>query len=131
MGDGTWTETDRSSEIIDTARLLGIDALIVGGVAQLVAQYVQEHTGKETRTVTLGHLQRGGRPTTFDRLLALRFGAAAVRAVEQGRVGHMVAFDPPDVTTLPMTETSAEPKRVPLDCDQIMTARDLAICMGD
>jgi len=107
----------------------GVERL--GGVAGLVAKYVQERTGKETRTVTLGHLQRGGRPTTFDRLLALRFGAAAVRAVEDGRVGHMVAFHPPNVTTVPLGDALSEPKTVPLDCDQILTARDLGICMGD
>lgn len=107
----------------------GVERL--GGVAQVVADYIQQHTGKETRTVTLGHLQRGGRPTTFDRLLALRFGAAAVRAVEQGCVGHMVAFDPPNVTTVPLGDVLSEPKKVPLDCDQVMTARDLGICLGD
>ena len=103
----------------------------LGGVSNLVAEYVQEHTGKETRTVTLGHLQRGGRPTTFDRLLALRFGAAAVRAVEHGHLNHMVAFDPPTVTTVPLREAVAQPHLVPLDCDQIRTARELGITMGD
>jgi len=103
----------------------------LGGVSNLVAEYIQEHTGKETRTVTLGHLQRGGRPTTFDRLLALRFGAAAVRAVEQGDVNHMVAFDPPNVKTVPLKEAVGNPRVVPLDCDQIRTARELGISMGD
>ncbi len=103
----------------------------LGGVSNLVAEYIQMHTGKETRTVTLGHLQRGGRPTTFDRLLALRFGAAAVRAVEQGDVNHMVAFDPPNVKTVPLKEAVGNPHVVPLDCDQIRTARELGISMGD
>ena len=103
----------------------------LGGVSNLVAEYIQKHTGKETRTVTLGHLQRGGRPTTFDRLLALRFGAAAVRAVEQGDVNHMVAFDPPNVKTVPLKEAVGDPHVVPLDCDQIRTARELGISMGD
>jgi phosphofructokinase-like protein len=103
----------------------------LGGVCELVAEYVQNNTGKETRTVTLGHLQRGGSPTTFDRLLALRFGAAAVRAVEERRLGHMVAFDPPHVTTVPLTEAFAEPHVVPLGCDQIRTARELGITLGD
>ncbi|KPJ96649.1 MAG: 6-phosphofructokinase [Gemmatimonas sp. SG8_17] len=107
----------------------GVERL--GGIANLVAEYIQKRTNKEARTVTLGHLQRGGRPTTFDRLLALRFGAAAVRAVEEGRTGHMVAFHPPDVTTVPLQEALAAPKLVPLDCDQIRTARDLGISLGD
>ena len=58
-------------------------------------------------------------------------GEAAVRAVEQGCVRHMIAFDPPDVTTIALTETSAIPKTVPLTCDQIKTARELGICLGD
>ena len=103
----------------------------LGGVSHLIADYIADRTGKETRTVTLGHLQRGGSPTTFDRLLALRFGAAAVRAVEEGRLGHMVALDPPDVTAVPLEDALAEPKRVPLECDQIMTARELGISFGD
>ncbi len=103
----------------------------LGGVCDLVADYVQRNTGKETRTVTLGHLQRGGSPTTFDRLLALRFGAAAVRAVEEGRLGHMVAFDPPNVITVSLDEALAGPHVVPLDCDQIRTARELGISLGD
>jgi len=103
----------------------------LGGVSNLVAEYIQEHTGRETRTVTLGHLQRGGSPTTFDRLLALRFGAAAVRAVEEGRTNHMIAFDPPNVTTVPLREAVGQPRVVPLNCDQLRTARELGISMGD
>jgi len=57
----------------------------LGGIAERVAAAIEERTGKETRSLTLGHLQRGGRPTTFDRLLSLRFGAAAVRCVAAGR----------------------------------------------
>jgi 6-phosphofructokinase 1 len=60
----------------------------------------------------------------------LRFGAAAVRAVEQGHLNHMVAFDPPNVTTVPLRDAVAQPHLVPLDCDQIRTARDLGITMG-
>ena len=107
----------------------GVDLL--GGASGVVADEIAERTGKETRTLTLGHLQRGGSPTTFDRLLALRFGAAAVRAVEAGKFGEMVAFDPPRMTTVPIGDAIAQPNLVPIDCDEIATARQLGICFGD
>ncbi len=79
----------------------------------------------------LGHLQRGGSPTHRDRLLALRFGAAAVRMVEQGKFGHIVAYHPPHMVPVPMEEAIAVMKTVPLDSDTVQTARDLGICLGD
>ncbi|MBI3081813.1 MAG: 6-phosphofructokinase, partial [Gemmatimonadetes bacterium] len=65
------------------------------------------------------------------RLTALRFGAAAVRAVADGRFGHMVALDPPNITLVPLAEVLAKPKRVPLDSDSVQTARELGTCLGD
>jgi len=103
----------------------------LGGIAEQVAAEIQERTGKETRTVVLGHLQRGGGPTTFDRLLALRFGAAAVRMVADRKFGVMVALDPPTVRAVPLEVATERMKCVPLDCDTILTARDLGICLGD
>jgi 6-phosphofructokinase 1 len=103
----------------------------LGGVAEAIAAVIQEQTGKETRSLTLGHLQRGGTPTTFDRLLGLRFGAAAVRAVERGEFGSMVALDPPTILTVPMDDALGTVKGVPLDSDSVVTARDLGICLGD
>ncbi len=103
----------------------------LGGVAEQVAAAIEERTGKETRTVVLGHLQRGGRPTTFDRLLALRFGAAAVRLVAERRFGCMVALDPPVVQAVPLEVATSRMKSVPLDCDTVLTARELGICFGD
>src|SRR5205823_12580808 len=103
----------------------------LGGIAARVAGQIEAGTGKETRTMVLGHLQRGGGPTTFDRLLGLRFGAAAVRAVQAGRFGDMVALDPPSVRLVPIAEAVARRKPVPLDCDTVATARSLGICLGD
>ena len=79
----------------------------------------------------LGHLQRGGMPTSFDRLLSLRFGAAAVRLAEEGRWGTMVAYDPPEMTAVPLDEAVASLKRVPIDSDIVRTARELGISFGD
>jgi 6-phosphofructokinase 1 len=81
--------------------------------------------------VVLGHLQRGGRPTTFDRLLSLRFGAAAVRMVAERQFGVMVALDPPTVQGVPLEMATERMKCVPLDGDTVLTARDLGICLGD
>ena len=103
----------------------------LGGAGERVAADLQEATGRETRCVVLGHLLRGGSPTTFDRLIALRFGAAAVRALEEGRSGIMVALDPPTVRYVPLELATKRMKQVPLDCDTMLTARDLGICFGD
>jgi 6-phosphofructokinase 1 len=103
----------------------------LGGMADKVAQEIEKRTGKETRSLTLGHLQRGGQPTAFDRLLSLRFGAAAVRLAEEGRWGTMVAYDPPDMVAVPLEDAVASLKRVPLDGDTVRTARELGISFGD
>ena len=103
----------------------------LGGIGEKVAAQIQALTGKETRVVVLGHLLRGGSPTSFDRLTALRFGAAAVRALEEGESGIMVALDPPYVRYVPLEEATRRMKTVPLDCDTILTGRDLGICFGD
>ena len=103
----------------------------LGGAGEHVAKEIQEITGKETRCVVLGHLLRGGTPTTFDRLVSLRFGAAAIRALAEGQSGVMVALDPPTVRYIPLIEATNRMKSVPLDCDTILTGRDLGICFGD
>ena len=103
----------------------------LGGIGEKVAQELQELTGKEARSVVLGHLLRGGSPTTFDRFISLRFGAAAVRALAEGQSGVMVALDPPTVRYVPLKKVAGRMKRVPLDCDSILTGRELGICFGD
>jgi phosphofructokinase-like protein len=103
----------------------------LGGAGERVAAEIAKATGRDTRHVVLGHLLRGGSPTTFDRLLSLRFGAAAVRALAAGKTGVMVALDPPKVRYVPLAEATERMKVVPLDCDTILTARELGICLGD
>jgi len=103
----------------------------LGGAGARVGEALQELTGQETRVVVLGHLQRGGTPTTEDRLLALRFGAAAVRATAEGKQDVMVALDPPDVRYVPLAESVRRMKLVPLDGDVMLTARALGISFGD
>lgn len=103
----------------------------LGGIGAAVAQQLQEITGQESRHVVLGHLQRGGQPTTFDRLLSLRFGAAAIRALDEGNAGVMVVLDPPTVRYVPLYQATRRMKTVPLDSDTVITARDLGISFGD
>ncbi len=103
----------------------------LAGAGERVTEEIEELTGREARCVVLGHLLRGGTPTTFDRLLSLRFGAAAVRALDEGQSGVMVALDPPTVKYVPLDEATRRMKTVPLDSDTVKTARDLGICFGD
>lgn len=103
----------------------------LGGAGERVTELLEELTGRELRTVVLGHLLRGGTPSTFDRLLSLRFGAAAVRTLEEGLSGVMVALDPPVVKHVPLEEATRRMKTVTLDSDTILTARDLGISFGD
>lgn len=102
-----------------------------GGIADRLTREIGEQTGYETRALVLGHLQRGGTPTAYDRLIALRFGAAAVRCVQARQFGTMVALDPPDIRAVPLGEAVAQLKRVPSDSDTVQTARDLGISFGD
>jgi ATP-dependent phosphofructokinase / diphosphate-dependent phosphofructokinase len=103
----------------------------IGGLAERLADQIARQTGFETRSLVLGHLQRGGSPTHRDRLLALRFGAAAVRMVEAGQFGHLAAYQPPHMVPVLIEEAIAVMKTVPLDSDTVQTARDLGICLGD
>jgi len=103
----------------------------LGGVGDRLAHQLEAATGKEARTVVLGHLLRGGSPTSFDRLVALRFGAAAVRALDEGQSSVMVSLDPPTVRYEPLREAIRRMKTVPLDCDTMETARDIGIRFGD
>jgi len=103
----------------------------LGGIGEKVAQQIHQLTGKETRTVVLGHLLRGGSPSSFDRLMGLRFGAASVRALEEGHSGVMVALIPPGIRYVSLAGAIKRAKTVPLDSDTMGTARDLGICFGD
>src|SRR5690554_411337 len=110
---------------------LGRQHVVLGGIAEHVAQEIARRTGKDTRSLVLGHLQRGGSPTTFDRLLALRYGAAAVRAIEAGKFGHMVSFKCANVALTTMEKALKTVKRVDVTGDTVLTARDMDICFGD
>ncbi len=105
--------------------------VLLGGIGQQVAAAIQQRTGKETRFLALGHLQRGGQPSAADRLLAQRFGAAAVRCIEAEDFGTMVALQANRIRSVPLEEATRRIRKVPLDSDVVETARDLGTCLGD
>lgn len=110
---------------------IGRSEVLLGGIGEWVASEIRERTEKDTRSLVLGHLQRGGSPTTFDRLLAMRFGAAAVRLVEEGTFGHMVALASPYMNSVPLADAVQSRKMVGLESDKVFTAREIGICLGD
>jgi 6-phosphofructokinase 1 len=103
----------------------------LGGIGERVAAELQERTRRESRAVVLGHLVRGGSPTAVDRMLGLAFGTAAVRALEEGQNGIMVAVNPPRIEYVPLAKAIARMKVVPLDGEGVLTARSLGISFGD
>jgi 6-phosphofructokinase 1 len=112
----------------------------LGGIGEHLAQLLQEHQDQEPagaaeldwdiRVTVLGHVQRGGTPSSTDRVLATRFGAAAVRLIARGKLGRMVALRGSVLTDLPLTRVARVPRTVPLDCDLVLTAQELGICLG-
>ncbi|MBM4426974.1 MAG: ATP-dependent 6-phosphofructokinase [Chloroflexi bacterium] len=102
----------------------------LGGIGQVVAEYI-EAQGYESRVTVLGHLQRGGTPTAFDRWLATRYGAAAVRLAARNGFDRMVALQCGEITDLPLKEATAVPKRVNVNGDSVITARNIGISFGD
>ena len=103
----------------------------VAGIGARVASQLELLTGKEARAVVLGHLQRGGSPTATDRLLASTYGSAAVQAIAQGHLGHMVAWRCGRVQLVPISECAGRPHTVPLDHPLLDTARGLGISFAD
>ncbi|CAN7378688.1 6-phosphofructokinase [Massilia sp. LjRoot122] len=103
----------------------------LGGIGAWVEARLAERTGKECRSVVLGHLLRGGAPSAFDRVVAARFGAAAVRALARGESGVMMALGGQDIGSVPLGQVAGRSKRVPVDGDTVRTARELGICFGD
>jgi ATP-dependent phosphofructokinase / diphosphate-dependent phosphofructokinase len=103
----------------------------LGGIGAQVAEEIQQRTGKESRCVVLGHLQRGGSPTNMDRALCTIFGAKAVELIAEGKFGQMVAFTGSQVTGVPLSEATGKLRTVPLDGGFVTAARSMGICLGD
>ena len=117
--------------VADTSHPKPRRAIRAGVVAEQLVKQIHAGTGKECRSLVLGHLQRGGMPTGYDRLLATRFGAAAVRAIEDEAWGQMVALQSPHLVTVPIAEVIRSEKRVEPDHDIVLAARATGINLGD
>ena len=103
----------------------------LGGIGAMVTAEMEKRTGKEARCCVLGHLQRGGSPTTFDRVLCSMFGAVAVELIAAGDFGKMVAFTGQHVGSVPIADAVGRLKTVPPEGDLARTARALGISLGD
>ena len=107
------------------------DPIRLGGIGNVIAQQVEKHTGKESRVTVLGHLQRGGSPTAFDRILATRYGTEAANLLAREKFGAMVCLQGNTIASVSLTEATGELNQVKPDNDMIKSARKLGICMGD
>jgi phosphofructokinase-like protein len=103
----------------------------LGGIGNLVGEEIEKRLLRETRVVVLGHLQRGGPPTTFDRVLATQFGAHAVRMVVQRHFGKMVCYHPPLIHDVPIIDAVNQLSRVDPNGDAVQAARALGVSFGD
>jgi 6-phosphofructokinase 1 len=103
----------------------------LGGIGHVVGKFVEEVCGTEARVTVLGHIQRGGTPTAFDRWLATRYGASAVRLAASGRFGRMVSLNDAKITEVRLKDVLNIPKRVDVNGDAVLTARGLGISFGD
>lgn len=122
--------TEKDGEVITKGKAMG-QQVKLGGIAERVAEELSERTGKESRTVVLGHLQRGGSPSTYDRLISLRFGAAAIRCIQERDFNKLVVLQDNKLTRIPITSIEGKMKSVSLESDTVQTARDIGICLGD
>lgn len=107
------------------------DPIRLGGIGEQVGRSIEEATGIETRVTVLGHLQRGGSPSPFDRILATRLGDAAARLAAEGDFGKMVALHTPRIEAVPLEEAVGQLKKVDPDSDLVRAARDIGIGFGD
>jgi ATP-dependent phosphofructokinase / diphosphate-dependent phosphofructokinase len=103
----------------------------LGGVAEVVARQIEERTGKETRSLVLGHLQRGGSPVMTDRVLALRLGCAATRFLANTRRSGLVAVRGGEIELVPLEQGTQHIRTIPIDSNVLQTGRDLGLCFGD
>jgi ATP-dependent phosphofructokinase / diphosphate-dependent phosphofructokinase len=103
----------------------------LGGIGDIIARRLEDLTGKETRSCTLGHLQRGGAPTALDRILGTRFGVMAVKLAEEGRFGRMVSYQAYHVDSVPIEEAVNQLRLVEPDGEMVKAAKAVGICLGD
>ncbi|HHV95580.1 MAG TPA: 6-phosphofructokinase [Clostridiaceae bacterium] len=107
------------------------DPIRLGGIGHKIAEEIQELSGIETRVTVLGHLQRGGKPIPYDRILSTRFGVAAVELVKNGEFGYMVCLDDNCISKVPLDEAVGKIKTVPPDGELVRIAKSIGVSFGD
>lgn len=122
--------TERGHDVSIKCTADPFHAPVLGGIAERLSVELGQRTGKSTRAIVLGHLQRGGSPTSYDRVLGLRFGVAAVRALADGHDRGMVAMRSGRIELIALGDAMGT-KTVPFDSDPVASARDIGICFGD
>ena len=120
------------SELVIKRKVKGsTDPIRLGGVSYRIAERIESISGLETRVAILGHLQRGGKPTQFDRVLATQFGKAAVDLAHEGKFGRMASIKGTQITSVPIQSAVARQKVVTPDLPLIQAARAVGTCFGD
>jgi 6-phosphofructokinase 1 len=107
------------------------DPVRLGGIGELVSKRIEDETGLETRVTVLGHVQRGGSPTAFDRILATRFGTVALQAMSNGQFDVMTSLRQNTVITVPLADAVGRQRLVPPDSQLIFAAKAVGTCLGD
>ena len=107
------------------------DPVRLGGVGHVLREQIQPHLGSEVRTTVLGHVQRGGRPTPYDRVLATQYGNHAAQMVARGQFGRMVTLEQGELTSVAMEAVAGRQRQVPLGHPLLRCARDIGVCLGD
>jgi 6-phosphofructokinase 1 len=107
------------------------DPVRLGGVGHVLRARLQPHLKSEVRTTVLGHLQRGGDPTPFDRVLATQYGHHAAQLIIRGQFGRMVTLQHGRIDCVPIESVANTQRTVPADDPLLLTARDIGICLGD
>ncbi len=120
---GKFVERTRVEESTDSRRL--------GGISNYLASAIEDRTDVETRATVLGHVQRGGTPTSRDRILATQFGHGALKALLKGEFGKMVAMRGSEIVTVPLRKVAGRQRKVDPDGELVKTARAIATCLGD
>lgn len=110
---------------------VGYANVLYGGVGHQLAEDLKSHVTIDTRVTVLGHLQRGGTPVAYDRILASQFGVKAAELLLEGNFGQMVSYRHPDVISVPIDDAVSEYNFVKVDSALVRTARGMGICLGD
>jgi 6-phosphofructokinase 1 len=107
------------------------DPVRLGGIGQWLADKIEENTGIESRAIVLGHVQRGGSPTPYDRILSTRYGAHAARLARERNYGRMVAVKGEEITSVPLSVAVGKTRKVPVEHELILALKDIGISFGE